>query len=218
MNARGDRTIVTYRDERIATAVPADPDCGGGVPPMPFSPTTAIRILCGRSVRRPAGAISRWCSTVIGRQSRTIRCFASPRTLFFPPNVCAPRPALQILRRGCSVLRGRPKHFLPSAMGQMTSSIMDDGAIRQLPVFEIKAVDTLGAGDTFHGGFVLAIAEGRGVVEAMRFGSAVAGDQVYEAGRSNRLSDAGRSRGFPGAPAGAGRAKVHLIWNIFLYR
>ena len=26
MNARGDRTIVTYRDERIATAVPADPD------------------------------------------------------------------------------------------------------------------------------------------------------------------------------------------------
>ena len=26
MNARGDRTIVTYRDERIATAAPADPD------------------------------------------------------------------------------------------------------------------------------------------------------------------------------------------------
>ncbi len=42
-------------------------------------------------------------------------------------------------------------------------------------MFSIKAVDTLGAGDAFHGGFALAVAEGRDVVEAMRFGAAVAG-------------------------------------------
>ena len=30
-----------------------------------------------------------------------------------------------------------------------------------MPVFAVAAVDTLGAGDTFHGGFALALAEGR---------------------------------------------------------
>ena len=50
-----------------------------------------------------------------------------------------------------------------------------DGALRREPVFAIDAVDTLGAGDTFHGGFALALAEGRGEVEAMRFAAAAAG-------------------------------------------
>jgi len=37
--------------------------------------------------------------------------------------------------------------------------------IRETPVFAIKAVDTLGAGDVFHGAFALALVEGRGVEE-----------------------------------------------------
>jgi sugar/nucleoside kinase (ribokinase family) len=36
-------------------------------------------------------------------------------------------------------------------------------------VFAVEAVDTLGAGDSFHGGFALALAEGRDEVAAMRF-------------------------------------------------
>ena len=54
----------------------------------------------------------------------------------------------------------------------------------QLPVFEIDAVDTLGAGDAFHGGFALALAEGRSEVEAMRFGAAVAGIKCSRVGGS----------------------------------
>jgi sulfofructose kinase len=48
------------------------------------------------------------------------------------------------------------------------------GALRRLPVFQVEAVDTLGAGDSFHGGFALALAEGRDEVAAMRFGAAAA--------------------------------------------
>jgi sulfofructose kinase len=48
------------------------------------------------------------------------------------------------------------------------------GALRRLPVFPVEAVDTLGAGDSFHGGFALALAEGRDKVAAMRFGAAAA--------------------------------------------
>jgi sugar/nucleoside kinase (ribokinase family) len=51
---------------------------------------------------------------------------------------------------------------------------LEAGAVRRLPVFAIEAVDTLGAGDSFHGGFALALAEGRDEVVAMRFGAAAA--------------------------------------------
>jgi sulfofructose kinase len=50
-----------------------------------------------------------------------------------------------------------------------------DDTIRELPVFGITAVDTLAAGDVFHGAFTLALIEGRDVVDAMRFAAAAAG-------------------------------------------
>jgi sugar/nucleoside kinase (ribokinase family) len=49
-----------------------------------------------------------------------------------------------------------------------------DGGVRRLPVFSVEAIDTLGAGDAFHGGFALALAEGQGELAAMRFGAAAA--------------------------------------------
>lgn len=51
---------------------------------------------------------------------------------------------------------------------------LEGGAIKRLPVFKVDAVDTLGAGDSFHGGFALALAEGQDEVAAMRFGAAAA--------------------------------------------
>jgi sulfofructose kinase len=56
--------------------------------------------------------------------------------------------------------------------------------VRRLPVFSIAAVDTLGAGDAFHGGFALTQAEGQSEVEAMRFGAAVAGIKCTRLGGS----------------------------------
>jgi sulfofructose kinase len=51
----------------------------------------------------------------------------------------------------------------------------EGGAIREMPVFPITAVDTLGAGDVFHGAFALALAEGCGIAGSMRFAAASAG-------------------------------------------
>jgi sugar/nucleoside kinase (ribokinase family) len=45
---------------------------------------------------------------------------------------------------------------------------------QRVPSFPITPVDTLGAGDVFHGAFTLAIAEGQPVTQAMRFGCAAA--------------------------------------------
>jgi sulfofructose kinase len=53
--------------------------------------------------------------------------------------------------------------------------IWQDGAtLRHLPAFKVDAVDTLGAGDVFHGALALALAEGRPWEEALRFASAAA--------------------------------------------
>ena len=46
--------------------------------------------------------------------------------------------------------------------------------VRRLQSFPVHAVDTLGAGDTFHGSFALALAEKMPEPEALRFASAVA--------------------------------------------
>jgi sugar/nucleoside kinase (ribokinase family) len=50
----------------------------------------------------------------------------------------------------------------------------DGGSARRQPAFAIKAVDTLAAGDVFHGAFALALAEGGSEPEALRFASATA--------------------------------------------
>ena len=51
---------------------------------------------------------------------------------------------------------------------------LSDGELRQIPPFKVDVVDTLGAGDTFHGAFTLMLAEGRSEREAMRFSAAAA--------------------------------------------
>ncbi|QCI67286.1 PfkB family carbohydrate kinase [Phreatobacter stygius] len=49
---------------------------------------------------------------------------------------------------------------------------LEAGVIRHEPGFSVEAIDTLGAGDVFHGAFALAIAEGRDVAGAARFANA----------------------------------------------
>ncbi len=48
------------------------------------------------------------------------------------------------------------------------------GRVGHVPAFAVDVVDTLGAGDVWHGAFALALAEGQGEDEAIRFASAAA--------------------------------------------
>lgn len=50
----------------------------------------------------------------------------------------------------------------------------DGDTIRHMPAFKVDVVDTLGAGDTFHGAFAFRLVETGDVIEAMRFASAAA--------------------------------------------
>ena len=97
------------------------------------------------------------------------------------------------LAEGLEAHRARiPMRSSRSAMGRATFFSSTTRSVRRVPVFPIRAVDTLGAGDALHGGFALALAEGRSEAEALRFGAAVAGDQVRTHRRFRRCAERGR--------------------------
>jgi sulfofructose kinase len=51
---------------------------------------------------------------------------------------------------------------------------LDDGSVRHLSAFVVEVVDTLGAGDVFHGAFALAVVEGQSLESALRFAAGAA--------------------------------------------
>ena len=65
--------------------------------------------------------------------------------------------------------------FLAGTRGPRGTIWLDErGELAETPAFPVQAVDTLGAGDVFHGAFALALAEGQELRSCLRFASAVA--------------------------------------------
>ena len=61
----------------------------------------------------------------------------------------------------------------------------EQGELRRTPLLRIDAVDTLGAGDVFHGVFALALAEKQDLAAAVRFASTTAEFEMHAAGRQH---------------------------------
>jgi sugar/nucleoside kinase (ribokinase family) len=66
--------------------------------------------------------------------------------------------------------------FLAGTRGSQGTVWLDPngGGLRQTAAFPVHTVDTLGAGDVFHGAFALAMTENQGLEDALRFASAAA--------------------------------------------
>ena len=70
-------------------------------------------------------------------------------------------------------------------VGEQGAIIGKGGAVTRLPAFRVPVLDTLGAGDVWHGAFALALAEGVTEDVACRFASAAAALKVQRAGGRN---------------------------------
>jgi len=67
------------------------------------------------------------------------------------------------------------KAFLAVTRGPRGTIWLDEnGALQETPAFPVQAVDSLGAGDVFHGAFALALTEKQELRQALRFASAAA--------------------------------------------
>jgi sulfofructose kinase len=72
-------------------------------------------------------------------------------------------------------------------VGPKGSYYLADGVVYHCPAFKIRAVDTTGCGDSFHGAFAYAMAKDMDQHEAMRFSSAVAGLKATKLGGRSGL-------------------------------
>jgi len=76
------------------------------------------------------------------------------------------QPALNEFTKGKSILEALHcvaeinRGWAGVTEGSSGTRWLDNGKLRHVPAFEVKSVDTLGAGDVFHGVFALSLAEG----------------------------------------------------------
>jgi sulfofructose kinase len=101
--------------------------------------------------------------------------FAIPSHVIFSGECLRATTGLDDLSAGLQRMAPRTKAFLAVSDGPGAVRYIAEGEVRTMPVFKIDAIDTLAAGDVFHAGIALALAEGRDAISAMRFGAAAAG-------------------------------------------
>ena len=76
------------------------------------------------------------------------------------------------IREGLARASTRTNAWLGVTCGASGVYWLCDGIVQNFPAFEVDVVDTLAAGDVFHGAFALALAESRKTEDALRFASA----------------------------------------------
>ncbi|MER9656897.1 sugar kinase [Mesorhizobium sp. M0152] len=177
VDAQGERIIVPFYD-RLAQA---DPEA---LPVADLSAFDAVLV----DVRWPgAAALALEAARAIGRPA-ILDADTAPRDVLeqllpLASHIVASEPAARILcgqhldpRLTCEVLAGRTDAFVAVTGGAAGSWWFDRtaGASRHVAAPRIEAVDTLAAGDVFHGAFAVGLAEGLPVEQALRFASAAA--------------------------------------------
>jgi sugar/nucleoside kinase (ribokinase family) len=174
IDASGERMIATFRDRRIETARPPDPD--------ELVKDVALLLADNRFpdyVRPICAAARRRGIPVVLDADRPTReddpLFAIATHVIFSSECLRETTGLADLAAALERMVPRTTAFLAVSDGAGPVRYLAGGAVRTMPVFKVDAVDTLAAGDIFHAGIALALAEGRDEVAAMRFGAAAAG-------------------------------------------
>ncbi len=186
INARGDRTIVTYRDERVAATTPTDPENLVAAADIVLADNRFpdfVTPIC-------AAARRRGLRVVLDGDRPTFEddpLFGLASHLVFSSECLRETTGIADLAEGLLRIAKATDAFLAVSNGPDDIVYLHGGKPRRLPVCAIRAVDTLGAGDALHGGFALALVEGRNEVEALCFGAAAASLKCARPGGSGGM-------------------------------
>ena len=177
VDAHGERIIVPFYDKRAQ----ADPEV------LPFADIKAFDAVLV-DVRWPgAAALALKAAHAIGRpailDADTAPMAVLEQLLPLASHIIASEPAVRIicgqaldLESACTDLASRTDAFVAVTGGAAGTWWFDRtaGSSRHVAAPKIKAVDTLAAGDVFHGAFAVGLAEAMPVEQALRFASAAA--------------------------------------------
>jgi len=174
IDSTGERMIATYRDKRIETARAPDPDRLVANVSLLLADNRFpdyVRPICEAARRRGI-------PVVLDADRPTVEndpLFSIPTHVIFSSECLRATTGLDDLTAGLTRMMSRTNAFLAVSDGPGAVRYIADGSVRTMPVFKVDTIDTLAAGDVFHAGIALALAEGRDEVAAMRFGAAAAG-------------------------------------------
>jgi sulfofructose kinase len=183
---RGDRTIATFRDHRLDAATLEHPD-------RLVSAADAVLVdNCFPNFVAPIcrAAMARGIPVVVDADQPADDCqplFATATHVIFSADGLRAACRVDDLAVGLAHMGKLTDAFLAVTNGPDPVLWHDRvcATIRKMPVFAINTVDTLGAGDVFHGAFGLALVEGRSVENALRFAAAAAGLKCCRFGGSS---------------------------------
>lgn len=173
IDARGERTIVSYRDHRLAGARIADPEGLAAMADVVLADNWFPEFVL--PVCRAARA--RGCPVVLDadRADRAgDACLEAASHVIFSAEALRAAAGFDDLTAALQHVHARYQAFLAVTDGPNDLLFMDGPKVCRLPVFSVSAVDTLAAGDVFDGSFALRLAEGGPVVDALRFAAAAA--------------------------------------------
>ncbi|QND56944.1 sugar kinase [Mesorhizobium huakuii] len=177
VDAHGERIIVPFYDSLAQT----DPGT------LPFADITAFDAVLV-DVRWPgAAALALKAAHAVGRpailDADTAPLAVLEQLLPLATHIVASEPAVRIicgqaldLETACTDMASRTDAFVAITGGAAGTWWFDRaaGSSRHVAAPRIKAVDTLAAGDVFHGAFAVGLAEAMPVEQALRFASAAA--------------------------------------------
>jgi sugar/nucleoside kinase (ribokinase family) len=205
----GQRMIVTYRDDRLAAAMPADP--AGLV-------TSVDAVLADNRFPefvRPIclAARARGLPVVLDADRPTHVADdlfrVATHVVFSSECLHATTGLVDFFGAALERIAASTDSFLAVTDGPRDVVWREGCTLGSSAVFAVEAVDTLAAGDVFHGAFALALAEGQDLDAALRFAAAAAGLKCTRIGGSagapyraevELLLASGRASGIPRRP------------------
>jgi sugar/nucleoside kinase (ribokinase family) len=170
----GERTITTYRDRQLKEVACPDPERaieGCAIVSADNRFPTFVGGICAAARRRGIPVVLDGDSAATG--TGDLMRLASH--VIFSTEGLRGVTGLDDRADGLRRAAGETSAFVAvTAGGDGVIWLDESGDLRSMPAFPVRAVDTLAAGDVFHGAFALAIAEGRTTVAALRFAAAAA--------------------------------------------
>jgi sugar/nucleoside kinase (ribokinase family) len=173
LDAHGEKTIATRRGSGLTDAAPPDPErlldgIDGVLIDNAF--TAFVTPICEAARRRGL--------PVVMDLDRATEC--NEPLLKCATHLISSAQALRYatkvddLKKGLVIFGRHVDCFLAVTDGPNGTYWLDNGKVRHVEAFKVETIDTLGAGDTFHGAFLFDILTGRNPVDAMRFAAAAA--------------------------------------------
>jgi len=170
---KGARTIATYSDRKLLEAAPRD---------VEGLLVGADGLLIDN--RRPR-FVAPFCEAAAARKLPIVLDVDKPTQLddpllnaathaIFSGESLRGTTGCDDLAQGFDIVRRKLRHFVAVTDGHNGGLWCAGGDVHSYPAFEIKVVDTLGAGDTFHGAFAIALIEGQPLEACLRFAAAAA--------------------------------------------